>query len=64
MTHPCDTCPNALPGRHCAKHDDRRECAAYRRWDLIEHPPDPSMNCSVEVDGHVLAARRAKEKAK
>ena len=29
MTHPCDACCHALPGRFCAKYDSRTECEEY-----------------------------------
>lgn len=35
-THPCDSCPDALPGRFCAKYDNRSECAKYRKHNELE----------------------------
>jgi len=65
--HPCDTCPNALPRRFCAKHDSPAECRQF-----VHHQELEARNRRLE---HIcerqatvvtvrLAARRAKEKSK
>jgi hypothetical protein len=67
VTHPCDTCPNALPGRFCAKHDTPAACRQF-----VHHQELEARNRRLE---HIcerqatvvtvrLAARRAKEKSK
>lgn len=32
MTHPCDSCPHALPGRFCTYHDSPYNCKQLRTY--------------------------------
>ena len=36
MTHPCEACGSALPGRFCAKYDSPVECKDYNHHRELE----------------------------
>jgi hypothetical protein len=67
MTHPCDTCPNALPGRYCAKHDSPAECRQFVHYQELE-ARNRRLGRICERNATLvtarLAMRRAKEKNK
>ena len=65
MTHPCDTCPNALPGRFCAKHDTPAACRQFAHYQELEarnRRLEHICERNATLVHRVLAARRAKEK--